>query len=228
MSNESWDRPEEIGLERLKKLKNELIERVRGIVGIKLSGSIADGNFFLLQFKNIYIASDYDILVIIDRYPSREELDTIKNILTKEVYGTDIERILIENIDIKVLTTEYPYKGEGVKIPTIYDQDVSVSRHLYGGLIVYGEEFFKNIGPPTKWIKRQIIHRILKRKKIFDIFTELGAYDRVAAALNREDIREEISRIVTKFRNYHILSNEDIEKLNQELNRLKNIISVYI
>lgn len=92
-----WRRPEEIGLERLYELKDDLLKNIDGILGIKLTGSIADGNFFLLQFKDIYIASDYDILIVMDRYPSHEDLNKIKDILSREVYKSDLERILIEN-----------------------------------------------------------------------------------------------------------------------------------
>ena len=223
-----WSRPEEIGLERLYKLISELLKNIDGILGIKLTGSVADGNFFLLQFKDIYIASDYDVLIVLNRYPTHDELSKIKEILSREVFGTDIEKILLENMDIKVVTTEYPYKGRGVKIPTVYDQDISVARHLYGGITIYGEKFFKGLNQPSEWLKRQIVHRIIKRKRIFDIFTELGAYDRVAAALGRDDLRIKISKIVSRYRDYHSLSSEDIEQLNMELSRLKNEISVYM
>jgi len=223
-----WTRPEDIALKRLETLKEELLKRVEGILGIKLTGSIADGNFFLLQFKNIYIASDYDILIVLNHYPSEEEVKTVKEILSKSVYGSDLENILIENMDIKIITTEYPYRGVGIKVPTIYDQDISISRHLYGGKVIYGEKFFSNLDKPSDWIKRQIIHRIMKRKKIFDIFTELGAYDRVAAALNREDLREKISELVSRYRDYHRLSNEEIENLSKELGNIRDEISLYM
>ncbi len=223
-----WNRPEEIGLKRLYKLKNRLINQIDGILAIKLTGSVADGNFFLLQFKNIYIASDYDILIVLNRYPDTDDINKIKEILSTEVYGNDIEKILIENMDIKIVTTEYPYKGIGVKVPTIYDQDISVARHLYGGITIYGDDFFRELGKPSEWMKRQIIHRILKRKKIFDIYTELGAYDRVAAALGREDIRDRIRDIVAKYRDYHSLTSRDIDKLNKELEDIKQAISLYM
>lgn len=131
-------------------------------------------------------------------------------------------------MDIKIVTTEYPYKGRGIKIPTIYDQDIGVARHLYGGIIIYGEEFFKTLSGPSEWLRRQIVHRILRRKRIFDIFTELGAYDRVAAALGRDDLRMKISKLVSRYRDYHSLSNDDIENLNRELFKLKNEISLYM
>ncbi len=223
-----WTRPEDIALKRLETLKEELLRRVEGILGIKLTGSIADGNFFLLQFKNIYIASDYDILIVLNHYPSEKDIETIKEILSRSIYNSDLENILIENIDIKIITTEYPYKGSGIKVPTIYDQDISISRHLYGGKIIYGEEFFNTLDKPSDWIKRQIIHRIIKRKKIFDIFTELGAYDRVAAALNRDDLREKISELVSRYRDYHRLSNEEIENLSKELEKIRDEISLYM
>jgi hypothetical protein len=204
-----------IAYERLKILGKEIKEKFEIVKGLKLSGSIADGHFFILQYGNKYVSSDYDIIVLLSRYPYEEEIECIREILTRPVYNNPVENLLLENIDIKLVTLEYPYKGEGVKIASVYDTEINLVRHLIGGKIIFGEEYFKNIVVEDEWVKRQLAYRVLERKKIFDIFTDLGAYDRIASILQLKNIRNMINEIIEKFKNYHKLTLSEINELRE-------------
>ncbi len=78
---------EEYAYRRLQILLEELISKVPIIKGVKLSGSTADGHFFILQFGDIYISSDYDIVILLERYPEEDEIKRIREILSKPVYN---------------------------------------------------------------------------------------------------------------------------------------------
>ena len=212
---------EEYAFNRLQKLKNELLTKIPIIKGIKLSGSSADGHFFLLQFGDTYISSDYDVVVLLERYPTEIEIKTLKKILSKPIYNDMLENMLLENLDIKILSMEYPYKGSGIKTASIFDRDISIARHLIGGKIVYGHEYFASIEIKDGWIKRQLAYRVLERKRIFDVFTELGAYDRIATILGLNDMIMKIRNIIEIFRDYHKLSPEEVEELKKECRDIK-------
>lgn len=212
---------EEYAYNRLEKLGTLLKEELDIILGLKLSGSSADGHFFLLQFGDLYVSSDYDVIVLLSRYPYKEEVSKIKKILKTPVYKNVIEKILIENIDIKLVTVEYPYQGKGVKVASIYDQDINLIRHLIGGKIVYGKEHFDKIKLEGYWIRRQLAHRVLERKKIFDIFTDLGAYDRIATILNMDKIKNKIKEVISKYKNYHKMTVKEINELSEKASEIK-------
>ncbi len=135
-----------------------------------------------------------------------------------------MEHVLLENIDVKLLSLEYPYKGRGVKTASIYDRDISIVRHLIGGKIIYGEEFFDRIILDEEWIKRQLAYRVLERKKIFDLFTELGAYDRISAILGLESIARKIRDIIKRYRDYHKISPFAVETLIKECSEVREEI----
>jgi hypothetical protein len=215
---------DEYAYNRLKILLDELLREVPIIKGVKLSGSTADGHFFILQFGDIYISSDYDVVILLERYPEEREIDRIREILSKPVYNDVLEKVLLENMDVKLLSLEYPYKGRGVKTASIYDRDISIVRHLIGGKVVYGEEYFRRIVVEEEWIKRQLAYRVLERKKIFDLFTELGAYDRISTLLGLDNTVEKIRDIIRRYRDYHKVAPQQVESLLEECERIRREI----
>ena len=215
---------DEYAFKRLEALLDELLKKVPIIKGVKLSGSTADGHFFILQFGDIYISSDYDVVILLERYPEEEEISRIREILSKSVYNDMLEKVLLENMDIKLLSLEYPYKGKGVKTASIYDRDISIVRHLIGGRILYGEEYFKRIVVEEEWIKRQLAYRVLERKKIFDLFTELGAYDRISTLLGLETMVKKIRSLIRRYRDYHKIAPQQVENLIKECEEIRRDI----
>jgi hypothetical protein len=215
---------QEIAYERLVKISGTLKKRFKNIVGLKVSGSIAEGHYFLLQFGETYISSDYDIVVLVDNYPTEEEINQITDLLSKPILDNPLEHLILEDIDVKIITTQFPYKGEGVKIASVYDDNISVQRHLMGGRIVFGEEYFRKFEAMNKWLLRQIIYRVRKRKKAIDAFIELGGYDRIATILGRYDISNEIREIISRYRNYHTLSEEEMGDLNRNVDKIRAMV----
>ncbi len=210
-----------IALRRLEIISKELRSKFPFVIGLKLSGSLAEGHYFYLQFGDEYISSDYDVVVLVNKYPSEREIEEIHHIISKPILGVPEEKLILRDLDIKILTTEYPYKGVGVKVASIYDSDINVQRHLVSGKIVFGKEVFEEVKPKSDWILRQLAHRITKRKRIIDSFIELGYLDRVATIYGIKEVSEKIKKTIRKFKNYHIMSDSDIEKLVLEVDNIK-------
>ncbi|MGQ4832285.1 MAG: hypothetical protein ACP6IS_00140 [Candidatus Asgardarchaeia archaeon] len=213
---------QEIAYKRLIKKLSTIKKRFPWVKAIKLSGSIGDGYYFLLIFKSVLIASDYDILVIVEGYPSLDELNELYNVLKEpEFPGSHVEEILLETLDIKVYTLELYYTGEGAPLRSIYLRDDTIIRHLQGGLTVFGHDIFKRLEDFTEKDRRLIYLRVKDREKIFTIYTDLGAFIREARALGRSDIEEKILRLLEKYKNYHMLSPIDVARLLEERRKIE-------
>ena len=220
---------QEIALNRLVKLSKELREKFPFIIGLKLSGSIAENNFFLLQFgDNSFVASDCDVVVLVNKYPEEKELTAVREILRKNVSGTLLEELLIQLLDIKVFTTKFPFEGEGIKVPNVYSGSLSVKRHLYQGKVIFGEDHFKKFEVKDRETLNRLVARVVDRKRIFDLFTDLGALIRIVKILKVRDVEKEILNIVSRYRNYHILTDKEIEKFKEEVEEIKSKISFFI
>jgi|Deesub1362B_J571_1020462.scaffolds.fasta_scaffold00004_405 hypothetical protein len=215
---------QDIAVRRLEKIKNKIRSQFNNIIGLKVSGSIAEGHYFLLQFGDIYISSDYDVIVLIDNYPSEKEIDEITRLLSKPVLDNPLEHLILEDIDVKIITIDFPYRGDGVKVASVYDDNLSVQRHLMGGKIIFGEEYFRKFETKNRWLIRQIAYRIKKRKRAIDAFIDLGGYDRIATILGRYDISRKIRSIVSKYRNYHRLSDSELIELNESVEKIKKLV----
>ncbi len=213
---------QEIAYMRLLKKLPTIKSRFPWVKAIKLSGSIGDGYYFLLIFKSVLIASDYDILVIVEGYPSLDELNELYKVLkAPEFPNSHVEEILLQSLDIKVYTLELYYTGEGAPLRSIYLRDDTIIRHLQGGLIIFGEEIFKKLADFTEKDKRLTYLRVKDREKIFTIYTDLGAFIREARALQRSDIEEKILRLLEKYKNYHMLSPIDVARLLEERKKIE-------
>lgn len=217
-----------LAYERLKKISKEIRKKFPFVIGLKLSGSLSEGHYFYLQFGDEYVSSDYDVVILVNKYPSEKEINDIYSLLSKQILNIPEERIILRDLDIKILTTVYPYMGSGVKIASIYDNDIDVQRHLIGGKVIFGRKEFEKIKPESEWVIRQLVHRITKRKQIIDCFIDLGYLDRIATLLNLKDKSRKIRSIVRKFRNYHILTDDDIKKLIYEVKKIKKEMEKYI
>ncbi|MEQ9714610.1 MAG: hypothetical protein ABGF52_03650 [Candidatus Asgardarchaeum sp.] len=216
---------QEIAYKRLLKKVPIIKERFPWVKAMKLSGSIGDGYYFLLIFKSILIASDYDVLVIVDGYPSLDELNKLYKLLQKpEFPGSHVEEILLQFLDIKVYTLELYYTGEGAPIRSIHLRDDTIIRHLQGGIIIFGKEIFEKIAKITEKDKRLIYLRVKDREKIFTIYTDLGAFIREARALERFDIEKRILKVLEKYKNYHMLSPIDMARLLEERKKIEEEI----
>jgi len=215
---------EKVAFLRLKKLSSILKREVPKVVGLKLSGSVAEGHYFYLQFGEEYVSSDYDVVVLLKDYPTEREISKIINIVKRPILGNPLEVLLLRDIDIKLLTLSYPYKGRGVKIASVYDPDIDVQRHLIGGKVVFGNKYFMRFSIRDKWVLRQIVHRITKRRRVIDAYIELGYLDRLATIANKRKISEKIREIIHEFKDYHRLSEKEIRKLCEEVSRLKELV----
>lgn len=215
---------EKVAFLRLKKLSSILRREVPKVVGLKLSGSVAEGHYFYLQFGKEYVSSDYDVVVLLKDYPTEREISKIINIVKRPVLDNPLEILLLRDIDIKLLTLSYPYRGKGVKIASVYDPDIDVQRHLIGGKVIFGKRYFMKFSIGDKWVLRQIIHRITKRRRVIDAYIELGYLDRLATIANKRQLSEKIREVIHKFKDYHRLSEEEVEKLGKEVSRLKELV----
>lgn len=214
-----------IAYERLAYLASKLRKKFPFIVGLKLSGSIADNNFFLLQFSsNKFIASDYDVVVLVNNYPTEKQIREICEILRENVSSSSFEDLLIKSMDVKIFTLKFPYEGKGVKIPSVYDKSISVKRHLCGGKIIFGNGFFEEHRIRDERTLRELVFRILDRKKIFDCFTDLGAMIRIAKLMNWTDLEKDILKIVERYENYHVLSEKDINEFMKDVKKISEEI----
>ncbi len=217
-------------IKRLNRLKNEIIDDVPIVKGIKLAGSSAEGYFFILQFKDIYISSDYDIVILLERYPYIEEVSKIMEILRKPLYRDLIERFLIDNLDVRFITLEYPYKGRGVRVPSIYDGNPKILKYLISGITIYGENYFKKLisevlDSKNQEISKYIAYEILSKREFFKLLAELNAYDRVANLLGFKDVVSRIRLLISRYRDYHRLNSKDLGELRMECEKVRE--SVY-
>lgn len=212
---------EKVAFLRLKKLSKTLRSSVPKVIGLKLSGSVAEGHYFYLQFGKEYIASDYDVIVLLKDYPTEREIARIIDIMKTPILNNPLEILLLRDLDVKLLTLAYPYKGKGVKIASIYDLDIDVQRHLIGGKIIFGKKYFTRFNIRDKWVIRQMVYRVMRRRRIIDAYIELGYLDRLAIIVGKKEISEKIRETVRKFKNYHSLSDKDINELYKEVNQLR-------
>ncbi|MCD6484232.1 MAG: hypothetical protein J7L47_03870 [Candidatus Odinarchaeota archaeon] len=214
---------QEIATRRLKKKEAHIKRKFPWVVALKLSGSISDGYYFLLQFKDVTIASDYDIIAIVDKFPEEQEIKAFIEYLKEyEFEHSEIERLLVEHMDVKIYAKLAYYPGEGVRLPTVFERDTTTLRHIQGGIIIFGEEVFSKYSKLTEREIRRVFLRVRDREKIFNLYTDLGGLLREANALGLKEIETKIIDILRKFKNYHILSNKDTEELEQIRNKLVN------
>ena len=212
---------QEIAAQRLKKKVAYIKKNFPWVVALKLSGSISDGYYFLFQFKDVTIASDYDIIAIVDKFPEEYELKAFVEYLKElEFEYSEIERLLVEHIDVKIYAKLAYYPGRGTRLPTVFERDTTTLRHLQGGIIIFGEDVFSKYNKLTEREIRRIFLRVRDREKIFNLYTDLGGLLREANALGLKEIETKIIDILRKFKNYHVLSNEDTEELKRIRNKL--------
>jgi len=217
---------QEIAYKRLVLKRDEIREKFPWVLALKLSGSIGDGYVFLFMFKHVTIASDYDILAIAKGFPDKDDFDEFIKLLKKPEFPSNpIESILLENIDIKVYTTDFAYTGEGKRLPSILNRDLTVIRHLQNGLIVFGKEYFDKYGKLTEKDKRRIYNRVRDRERIFNLYTDLGALLREARALDNEYLEKQILDILRRYGNYHVLAYDDLQELEKIKKSLEKEIS---
>ena len=211
---------QEIAYKRLIKLSEEL-KKLPNVLALKLSGSVADNSFFFLQFdEEVFVASDYDVVLLVEDYPEKDLLSEIEEKLKRRVLNTDLEDLLIKLLDIKVFTVKFPYEGEGVKVPSVHSGLLSVKRHLCGGEPVFGEKFLEKFKVEDAKTLKQLAFRILYRKRIFDCFTELGALIRISKLLKWKDLEKRIIELVKKYRNYHVLTDSEISAFKKEVDEV--------
>lgn len=217
---------QEIAYTRLEKKKELIKEKFPWVLGLKLSGSIGDGYIFVFMFKDVTIASDYDIFILVEGYPKEEEVDELIEIIMKPEYPENpIESILLQNIDIKMYTTALSYQGPGKRLPSISDRTLPIIRHLQGGMVIFGEEYLQRYSKLSEKDKRRIYLRVKDREKIFNIYTDLGALLREAKALDNEEMERKIIEILKKFGNYHVLSFDDLQELTVIKQKLEEELS---
>lgn len=212
---------DDIAYRRLTIIGEKLRKKFDKVIGLKLSGSISEGHYFYLQFGDEYVSSDYDVIVLLNDYPEKDEIENIIELIRTPVFNDSLEYIILRDIDVKLLTTAYPYRGKGVKIASVYDPNSDVQRHLIGGKIIFGEKYFKQHSLYNRRILRQIIYRISRRRKIIDSFIELGYLDRIVTILGQRQISTEIRGLVRKYKNYHMMSDDDIKMLSKKIEHIK-------
>jgi len=218
----------EVGFRRLVKLAPEIRRRFPWVVALKLSGSLGDNQYFETNLNGVQICSDYDVVVLIDRIPSREEIKKLVQLLKTPCLDSDIEKKLLANIDVKIFTVSFPAHHK-MRIPSVFDSNETVWRHLIGGKPVFGEEFFKKyrVADDEK-IRWALVQRHKKRKKAFDLYAHAGFLLRIAKTLGRNDIVKEITETVKKYKDFHTITDWQLEEFKKKIEEIETKLNLQL
>lgn len=211
----------EIGFRRLVKLAPEIRRRFPWVIALKLSGSLGDNQYFETNLDGVQICSDYDVVILVDKIPGEEEVKELIRLLKTPCLNSDIEKKLLANIDVKVFTVNFPTHHK-MRIPSVFDSNETVWRHLIGGKPVFGEKIFKKYSvADNKKIRLALVERHKKRKKAFDLYAHAGFLLRIAKILKRNDIVKEIIEIVKKYKDFHTISDWQLEKFRKKIEEIE-------
>lgn len=212
----------EVGFKRLVKLALEIKKRFPWVIALKLSGSLGDNQYFETNLDGVQICSDYDVVVLIDRIPDREEIIELIKLLKTPCLNSDIEKKLLENIDLKIFTTIFPVHGK-MRIPSVFDSSETVWRHLIGGKPIFGKDIFEKYSvADDKRIRWALVERHKKRKKAFDLYAHAGFLLRIAKILGKNEIAKEIIETVKKYKDFHAITDWQIEEFKKKIKEIEN------
>ena len=212
-----------------KKYRNEL-ERM-GVVGVKLSGSIARGTFFYQIFdfgdEKIEVCSDYDIVLAVEKPLTPEKVERLVEIFSEEQFpDNSLEKILIKNMDIKAYaTTLEACDGPSRRyvIDPLDTRGKGLARHGVGGKVVYGEEHFRKIENmieelDPKW-RTRTLEEIERRSVYVQGLFRLGKIYRIARITGKG--LEKVKEAMKKLKNFRSgnLRPEEVKEVIEEVEK---------